>query len=81
MPSPGSVKKHSVTWDTFPSLGSEQQQELILELLMKTINSRKRQYRKCQFCGKKVANEHRIDHNTCQSCASKHLGVFFNNSL
>jgi len=53
VPSPSSVKKHLVTWDTFHSLGREQQLELILELLMKTINSRKRQYRKCQSCASK----------------------------
>lgn len=77
VPSPGLVKKHSVTWDTLQSLDKEQQQEMILELLLKTINSRKRQYRKCQFCGEKIANGHRIDKDTCHSCASEHLGVVF----
>lgn len=58
-------------------LSTEEQQEAILNLLMKTINSRKRQYRKCQYCGEKVAIEHRFDQNTCHGCASEHFGVVY----
>ncbi|MEK5233845.1 hypothetical protein MHB42_19305 [Lysinibacillus sp. FSL K6-0232] len=76
-PFPGVYKKHSLTWESIQSLNKEDQQEKILELLLKTINSRKRQYRKCQFCGERVAIEHRFDQNTCHGCASEHLGVVY----
>lgn len=76
-PIPGMYKKHSLTWEKLQSSDKLEQQELILDLLMKTINSRKRQYRKCQFCGEKVAVEHRFDMNTCHGCASKHFGVVY----
>lgn len=76
-PVPGIYIKHSLTWETLHTLNKEQQQEIILELLMKTINTRKRQYRKCQFCGEKVAVEHRFDKDTCHSCASEHFGVVY----
>lgn len=51
-PVPGVYKKHSLSWKILQPLGNEKQQEMILELLMKTINTRKGQYRKCQFCGR-----------------------------
>ncbi|MEC0665337.1 hypothetical protein P8864_05205 [Priestia flexa] len=76
-PVPGIYKKHSLSWETLQSLNKEQQQEIIHELLMKTINSRKRQYRKCQFCGGKVAVEHRFDKDTCHGCASEHFHVVY----
>ncbi len=76
-PFPGVYKKHSLSWDTLHSLEKKEQQELVLDLLMKTINFRKRQYRKCQFCGEKVAPEHRFDQNTCHGCASEHFGVVY----
>lgn len=76
-PSPFMYKKHILIWETLQSLNKEQQQERILELLMKTIISRKRQYRKCQFCGEKVAVEHRFDKDTCHGCASEHFGVVY----
>ncbi|MGG3235586.1 hypothetical protein ABEP17_19355 [Priestia flexa] len=76
-PAPGVYRKHSLSWETLQSLSKVEQQEIILELLMKTINTRKRQYRKCQFCGEKVAVENRFDKDTCHGCASEHLGVVY----
>lgn len=76
-PFPGKYKKHSLSWESLQSLNIEEQQEMILELLMKTINSRKRQYRKCQFCGEKVPVEHRFDNATCHDCASEHFRVVY----
>ncbi|MCM3390243.1 hypothetical protein M3649_19275 [Ureibacillus chungkukjangi] len=74
---PGVYKKHYLTWGNLQLLNKEEQQEMVLELLMKTINSRKRQYRKCQFCGEKVAVEHRFDKDTCHGCASTNFGVLY----
>ncbi|VEF47510.1 Uncharacterised protein [Bacillus freudenreichii] len=76
-PVPGVYIKHSLSWEILESIGKEKQQEMILDLLMKTIHSRKRQYRQCQFCNIKVVAEHRFDKNTCYGCASKHFGVVY----
>lgn len=76
-PCPFMYKKHILIWENIEDLSKEEQQEAILNLLMKTINSRKRQYRKCQYCGEKVAIEHRFDQNTCHGCASEHFGVVY----
>lgn len=76
-PFPYMYRKNTLIWQDVDNLSKEKQQEEILNLLMKTINLRKRQYRKCQFCGEKVAIEHRFDQYTCHGCASKHLGVVY----
>lgn len=76
-PCPHFFDKHLLTWDNLLHLSIEEQQEIIATKLIKTINLRKRHYKKCQFCGEKVSSEHRIDQNTCHSCASEHLGVVF----
>jgi hypothetical protein len=74
---PGVYKRHSLSWESLQSLNKAEQQEIILELLMKTINTRKRQYRKCQFCGEKVAVEHRFNSDTCHGCATERFGVVY----
>jgi hypothetical protein len=76
-PIPGTYKKHSATWESLQSLNSEEKLEKLLDLLMKTITSRKRQYRKCQFCRVNVPVEHRFDKDTCHGCASEHFGVVY----
>ena len=76
-PSPCLYKKHTLTCEDFELLSNEEQQQKILDLLMKTINSRKRQYRKCQFCGEKVPVEHRYDNDTCHGCASRHFSIVY----
>jgi NADH pyrophosphatase NudC (nudix superfamily) len=76
-PYPSIYPKYSTSLDSLRSLEEEEMKEKILELLMKTINSRKRQYRKCQFCGKKVAKQHRFNKSTCHRCASKHFGIVY----
>lgn len=76
-PSPYLYKKHILIWKNIEGLNIKDQQEIILDLLMKIINNRKRQYRKCQFCGKKFATEHRFDKDTCHNCASIHFGVLY----
>lgn len=77
MPSviPVVYKKHTLSWENLQPLTKDEQQQLIVDLLMKTITSRKRQYRKCQYCNDKVAVEHRFNSNTCHGCASDYLGV------
>lgn len=76
-PLPGIFLKHSLSWESLKSMSVKEQQETIHDLLMKTINSRKRQYRKCQFCGEKVPVEHRFDKDTCHGCASVEFSVIY----
>lgn len=74
---PGIYRKQSLSWESLQSMSVKEQQAIIHDLLMNTINSRKRQYRKCQFCGEKVAVEHRFDNDTCHGCASVKFGVVY----
>lgn len=77
IPDPHFYKKHLLNWRDLENLTREEQQKKILDLFMKTFNTRQRQYRKCQFCGRKVAGEHRYDKNTCHGCATEHFGVVY----
>ncbi|WP_462411450.1 hypothetical protein [Neobacillus sp. Marseille-QA0830] len=76
-PYPGMFKKHFVNWETIESMNKEKQKQTLFELLLKTINLRKRQYRKCKFCGEKVAIEHRFNQDTCHGCATEQYGVVY----
>jgi hypothetical protein len=71
------ITKYTLSWETLQLLNSEQKKEKILNMLLKTINSRKRQYRKCRFCGDKFPPEHRFDQHTCHGCATQFLGVVY----
>ncbi|MFF5996555.1 hypothetical protein AAGS61_17730 [Lysinibacillus sp. KU-BSD001] len=74
---PSIFKKHTLIWEELNFSNKMEQLDIIVNFLIKTINSRKRQYRKCQFCNEKVTFEHRFDKDTCQTCASDHLGVVY----
>jgi hypothetical protein len=74
---PGIFNKQSISWDTMQALEKENQQAIMLDMLLKTISTRKRQYRKCQFCGNKVAKEHRFDRDTCHGCATEQFRVLY----
>lgn len=76
-PAPGINTKHSLSWKAIQTLNKEEQQAIMLELMLKTINTRKRHYRKCRFCGDKVAREHRFDRDTCHGCASEQYGILY----
>lgn len=73
------TKKHRylVTWDEFDNMSAEERHEVLIDRLVRTINARKRHYRKCQFCGERTAKEHRFDENTCHTCATTHFGVVY----
>lgn len=71
------IKKHILPWELLKTLSKEEILSEVLSLLMKTINSKKRHYSKCNYCGEKVAIEHRFDKHTCHSCASTNLGVLY----
>jgi len=71
------IKKHILPWELLKTLSKEEKLNEVLSLLIKTINSRKRHYRKCNYCGEKVAVEHRYDKHTCHSCSSTYLGILY----
>jgi len=47
------------------------------ELIASARRARKRQFRRCRFCGGRFPPEHRIEDDVCHGCASSHLGVTF----
>lgn len=71
------VKRLVLSWNNLKLLSSVEREDKILELMIKTIKIRKRQYQKCQYCQEKVAIEHRYDMNTCHSCATEHLNIIY----
>jgi hypothetical protein len=77
IPTPTWIIKYKLSWETLHPLHSEEKKEKILDMFLKTIHSRKRQYRKCQFCGDKFPPEHRFDWQTCHGCATKYLGIVY----
>jgi hypothetical protein len=76
-PFPIIVTKHTLSWEMLSSLTEEEKETLAIDTFIKTINTRKRQYKTCQFCGEKVPAEHRINSRTCHSCATEHFHVVF----
>jgi hypothetical protein len=76
-PIPTLKKKHLLSWESLAPLSYKQQEELVIDLLLKTIASRKRQYQTCQFCGEKVSSEHLFNKKTCHGCATEHFGVIY----
>ncbi|MEH7440643.1 hypothetical protein V7182_24640 [Neobacillus drentensis] len=76
-PAPIFVTKKVVTWDSLATLTQQEKESIILETLLKTIQSRKRQYKTCQFCGEKTPPEHRFNSHTCHGCATEHFGVIY----
>ncbi|MDA2929037.1 hypothetical protein MYX84_03650 [Acidobacteria bacterium AH-259-O06] len=47
------------------------------ELIKRALRARRREFKRCQYCGELVPPEHRIEKDVCHGCASKHLGVVF----
>ncbi|MFB3164510.1 hypothetical protein ABLO26_24420 [Neobacillus sp. 179-J 1A1 HS] len=77
IPEPVSITKHLVYWETLELLSDVEQEKVVLDTLMKTINSRKRQYKTCQFCGKSTPPGHRFNDRTCHGCATKYFHVIY----
>jgi hypothetical protein len=77
VPAPIFVTMKVITWDLLTTLPQQEKESTILDALLKTIQSRKRQYKTCQFCGEKTPPEHRINSNTCHGCATEHFGVIY----
>jgi hypothetical protein len=58
-------------------LTETEKEALAFDKLLKTISSRKRQYKTCQFCGEKNPPEHLFNARTCYGCAEVHFHVIF----
>lgn len=71
------VTKHTLSWEMLENLTEEEKETLAIDTFNKTINSRKRQYKTCQFCGEKVPPEHLFNSRTCDSCATEHFHVVY----
>ena len=49
--------------------------ERLLELLEAALAERQAEFSTCRFCEQWLPPEHMHEHDICQSCAEKHLGV------
>lgn len=56
---------------------SEEDCKSIRELVENGVRARKRQYKKCKYCGEKFPPERMISSDVCHSCAEAHEGVLF----
>ncbi|MBN8252885.1 hypothetical protein LZP85_01090 [Priestia flexa] len=68
---------HILYWKEVELLSHVQLCEKITKLLIQTIEKRKSEYARCQFCKDLVSQEHRFDEQTCHSCASRQYGVVY----
>lgn len=76
-PAPIKIIKSTLPWESLEDLSEEECEELFIDTLLKTIYSRKRQYKTCQFCGEKFPPEHRFNQKTCHGCASEHFEIVY----
>lgn len=72
---PGTPIPGSRLWRAIPA--SETTLERLRSLIAKGRDARRRQFRRCRFCGEMVPPEHRIDDSCCHGCATRHPGVVF----
>lgn len=49
----------------------------LADLLRRCRVARRRQFRKCRFCGERTPPERSVKANVCHGCAERHLGVVF----
>lgn len=61
--------KQLILWTVLENLERKERQDIILDALITTIRSRKKQYKTCQYCSSKFPPELRFSPNTCKSCA------------
>jgi hypothetical protein len=76
-PVPRFAVKHTLSWEALEHLTETEKEALAFDKLLKTINSRKRQYKMCQFCGEKVPPEHSFNAKTCHGCATEHFHAIY----
>jgi hypothetical protein len=46
-------------------------------LFEKAWEARKREFKRCKYCGEEYPPEHGFENNVCHGCASEHEGVRF----
>jgi hypothetical protein len=67
-PEPSLTLWKSLRWEKVDEFG-------LVKLLAQASEARRQEFRRCRFCGREVAPEHRHDDRTCHGCAERHLGV------
>jgi hypothetical protein len=65
----------SNAWTSIP--WEDVSEDTLLTLFAEGRAARLSLFRRCQFCGRDVPPEHRIDEETCHGCAERHQGVAF----
>ncbi|MED4206174.1 hypothetical protein [Neobacillus mesonae] len=76
IPLPTKKLTRKLPWGTLKSMNREQKKEKIINEMVKAVTSKKREYRRCQYCNKKMHLNGFYDNKTCSACAEKHLGIY-----
>lgn len=77
LPMPSLEIKYNLTWESLKYLTQLERETTVIDTFLKTIESRKRQYKVCQFCMNKVPPEQRFNTRTCHGCATEHFGIIY----
>ncbi|RDI36454.1 hypothetical protein [Falsibacillus pallidus] len=79
VPVPKKVQLHALSWTELNAIPEEEKVDKIHEEMMKAINLKKKEYRKCQYCENKMHQDEFYDKKTCKKCAKKHHGIYSGN--
>ena len=72
--SPEPSRKH---WRDVPGAASLDD-DALRALLLKAVTARRRQYRRCFYCGERFAPEHYLDaFHACHGCGSRYHGIVY----
>ncbi|RLQ92392.1 hypothetical protein [Falsibacillus albus] len=76
VPLPMKKALHFLAWKDLNVLSAEEKIDKIIEEMMKAVNAKKREYRKCKKCENKLHDSQFYNKTHCRKCAKKHLGVY-----
>ncbi|WP_042354105.1 hypothetical protein [Bacillus rubiinfantis] len=65
-----------LAWEDISLLTAEEKRAKIIAEMTKAVAAKKKEYRKCQYCHKKMHETLFYDQKTCSSCAQRHLKIF-----
>lgn len=76
IPLPTKKFTRKLPWKDLQSMTEDEKKEKIIDETAKAVASKKREYRKCRYCNRKMHANEFYDKNTCLACAEKHLGIY-----
>lgn len=75
-PIPTKETSYKISWEALNSMSAEGKMEKMIDTTIKYVNSKKREYRRCEYCNRKMHSKEFYDKTTCFECAKKHLGIY-----